>query len=95
MKKIVAIVMGLVLLMVAMSFAQGAAPQRDSQKGTITSIDGSKLVMTGTRGFSKLETTFVLNGDTKKDGNLKVGAFVIVYFRIENNQKIAERVKTI
>ena len=95
MKRIVAGMMGLILLMAVASFAQAtkAEPERGSVKGTISSVDGGKLVVSGASGFQKFQTTFVLNADTKKEGNLKTGTYVIVYYKNVNNQKIATLVK--
>ena len=96
MKRIAAVMMGLILLMAVVSFGQVNIPLPESGvvKGTIDSIDGSKLVVTHRVGdHGSLQTTFVLNSDTKKEGNLKTGTYVIVYYKNENNQKIATLVK--
>ena len=96
MKRIAAVMMGLILLMAVVSFGQVNIPLPESGvvKGTIDSIDGSKLVVTHRVGdHGSLQTTFVLNSDTKKEGNLKKGTFALVVYKTENNQKVATRVK--
>jgi hypothetical protein len=92
MKQIAAVMAGLILLVAAVSIAQTtqAKPETGSIKGTIESIDGSKVVVSHRVGdHGTAQTTFVLNADTKKEGSLKKGTFALVAYKVENNQKIA------
>jgi len=95
MKKVVAVMTGMLLLMAVAAFAQ--APKTKvttaSATGTITSVDEGKLVLSHKVKGKDETTTFILNADTKKEGDLKPGARVTVHYKVENNQNIATQVK--
>ena len=93
MRKTIAITAILFLLTAAFAFA---APQAKAAKaathqaaGTIKSIAADSLVIVHKVGTKEQETTFVLNADTKKEGDLKVGAKVTVHYKVEGGLNIA------
>jgi hypothetical protein len=63
-------------------------------RGTITSIDNDKLVLShkGKNGKAQ-ERTFMLNSKTEKKGSLTPGSSVSVHYRSENNQLVATAVQ--
>jgi len=95
MKRVVAIIGTMLLLMTVAAFAQvsKAKVATGSAVGTITSIDENKLVLSHKVKGKDESTTFVLNADTKKVGDLVPGAKVTVHYKVENNQNIATMVR--
>jgi len=61
--------------------------------GTISSVTGSSLVVTKGSGAAKKDETFVLNAQTKKEGNLQTGGKAAVQYKIEGTDKVATSVK--
>jgi hypothetical protein len=93
MRKTIAITAILFLLASAFAFA---APQAKTAKaathqatGTIKSVTADSLVVTHKVGAKEQDTTFVLNADTKKEGDVKAGAKVTVHYKVEGGKDIA------
>jgi hypothetical protein len=61
--------------------------------GTIVSLTPTKLVLATDDQGKKVETSFVLDPETHREGTLKSGATVTVSFRTEAKERIATRVK--
>jgi hypothetical protein len=95
MKKAVAVMTGLFLLITVAALAQApkAKATAASANGTISSIDESTLVLSHKVKGKDETTTFVLNAATKKEGDLKPGAKVTVHYKTEGGQHIATLVK--
>src|SRR5262245_53514798 len=73
------------------------APSKSATKvsrGTITSIDNDKLVLShkGKNGKAA-ERTFMLNSKTEKTGTLTPGSTVSVHYRSEKNELVATSVQ--
>lgn len=95
MKKAIALLTAVFLLAAVAASAQApkAKTTTASATGTITSIDEGKLVLSHKVKGKDETTTFILNADTKKEGDLKTGARVTVHYKVENNQNIATQVR--
>ena len=107
MKRVVTLIMGLMLVMAMAGFAkvrqgnsqaakteQSASSTRVHQAtGTISSVDANKLVLSHKVKGKEEETTFVLNDQTKKEGELKPGEHATVHYKIENKEDVATMVK--
>jgi hypothetical protein len=93
MRKTIVITAILLLLTSAFAFAaqqaNTAKPASSQASGTIKSIAADSLVVAHKVGAKEQETTFVLNADTKKEGDMKVGAKVTVHYKVEAGQNIA------
>jgi hypothetical protein len=63
------------------------------RSGTISSVTGSDLTLEHKWKGKDENTEFVLNSDTKKEGTLDKGEKAIVYYRMENKQRVATDVK--
>ena len=61
--------------------------------GTITSMTNSDLVLAHTYKGKQESTTFKMDANTKKEGTIDKGARVAVYFKDENHERIATKVK--
>jgi hypothetical protein len=103
MKRVVALMTGLILLMALAAFAQATktkapqapkpkAPVTKSASGTISTVSDTALVITHKVKGKDEQTTFVLNAQTRKTGDLAVGAHAMVHYTVENNQNIATSV---
>ncbi len=105
MKRVATLVTGLILVLALGAFAQGTSKATQTKStmtpsatvmtasGTITKVDANQLVLTRkVRGKEKV-TDFVLNDQTKKEGELKAGERATVRYRIENGKDIATMVK--
>jgi len=95
MKKIVAVMAGMLLLMAVAGFAQtttAKAPKMLEAKGTIVSMDDNSLVLDHKVKGKDTKTTFVLNADTKKEGKLEPKGKATVHYRVEGDQNIATMV---
>lgn len=105
MKRVVILITGLMLLMALAAFAQGTSQATKAKApttkaavahqamGTISSVEAGKLVLTRTVKGKREQTTFMLNDQTKKDGDLKAGEKVTVRYKVEKGQDIATSVK--
>jgi hypothetical protein len=58
-------------------------------RGTITSIDNNRVVISRHKNGKAEEKTFALNSQTARKGDLVVGSLVSVHYRTENNQNVA------
>ena len=61
--------------------------------GTISSIEANRLVLTHKVRGKEVQTTFMINDQTKKEGELKPGDKAMVHYRVENGKDIATMVK--
>lgn len=68
--------------------AKAAKPGKVS--GTISSVTDSSLVVAKAGGATE---TFVLNAQTKKEGNLQNGGKATVQYKLEGTDKVATSVK--
>ena len=96
MKKIVAVMAGLLLLMAVAGFAQtttAKAPKTLEAKGTVVSVDDNSLVLEHKVQGKATKTTFVLNADTKIEGKLAAKGKATVHYKVEGGQNIATMVK--
>ena len=71
--------------------AKAAKPGKFS--GTISSVSDSSLVVTKGSGATKKDETFVLNAQTKKEGNLQNGGKATVQYKVDGSNKVATSVK--
>lgn len=71
--------------------AKAAKPGKFS--GTISSVSDKSLAVTKGSGATKKDETFVLNAQTKKEGNLQTGGKAIVQYKLEGSNKVATSVK--
>ncbi len=104
MKKLTALMTGLMLLLAMAAFAQGTKPTGTKvhkakaevtrqASGTITSADANTLVLTHKVNGKEAQTTFVLNDQTRKQGELRSGEKATVHYREEGGQNVATMVK--
>jgi hypothetical protein len=94
MKKVMAVMAGLLLVMAVAAFAQTAkAPKTLEAKGTVVSVDENSLVLDHKVQGKDTKTTFVLNADTKKEGKLAPKGKATVHYKVEGGQNIATMVK--
>jgi len=63
--------------------------------GTVASVTGSELVLEHTYKGKEEKTKFVLNTDTKKEGNIEQGSHATVYYHFENKERVATEVKLV
>jgi hypothetical protein len=103
MKKVLVVIIGLCLLLSVAAFAQTKqAPKKVATPaakvitatGTIKSADATSLVITHKVSGKDTDMTFVLNADTKKDGDAKLtsGDKVTVHYKVDGSQNIATAV---
>lgn len=100
MRKAVVLAISLVLIMSLAAFAQGTmqkkapAPKATTHQatGTISSVDAASLALTHSVKGKEETTTFVLNDQTKKKGDLKAGEKATVHYMVENGQNVATSV---
>ena len=71
--------------------AKPAKPGKFS--GTISSVSDSSLVVSQGSGAAKKDETFVLNAQTKKEGNLQTGGKAAVQYKLDGSNKVATSVK--
>jgi hypothetical protein len=96
MKKIIAVMIGLCLQMTPAARAQTtkAEPAAKQVVGTISSFDGANTLVVANEINGKRElTTFVLNADTRKAGELKKGADATVQYIVNGKRNIATLVQ--
>jgi hypothetical protein len=96
MKKVVAVMLGLLLVMAVAGFAQttkAKAAKTLEAKGKVVSVDENSLVIEHKVQGKETKTTFVLNADTKKEGKLAANGTATVHYKVEGGQKIATMVK--
>ena len=93
MKKVVAVMAGLLLVMAVAAFAQTAKAKTLEAKGTVVSVDDNSLVLEHKVQGKDTKTTFVLNAETKKEGKLAPKGKATVHYKVEGGQNIATIVK--
>lgn len=93
MKKAVAVMAGLLLVMAVAAFAQTAKAKTLEAKGTVVSVDDNSLVLEHKVQGKDTKTTFVLNAETKKEGKLAPKGKATVHYKVEGDQNIATMVK--
>jgi hypothetical protein len=94
MKKTVAVLLGLALMLAVGAFAKTAstkskAAATQQASGKISTVDDSKLVLSHKVKGKEEQTTYVLNADTKKQGTPMVGAKATVHYKVENGENVA------
>jgi len=92
MKKATSIMAGLCLMIPGIVCAQSGNPTSTTKQimGTIRSFDGSTTLVVSSEVNGKRESsTFVLNANTKRTGELTKGADVIVQYRVDGDRNIA------
>jgi hypothetical protein len=90
MKALLATLMFAVVLAPLASAAQKPAAKAMKASGTVVSASDTSLVITSSK--TKKESTFVLNADTKKQGNLTAGAKVAVSYTMSGKDMVASSV---
>jgi hypothetical protein len=93
-KSTVFIALAMALLLVGSVWA--ANPKKSSNaatgmkmSGTIVSSSNSELVLSSPAKGKGQQETFVINPDTKTNGNLAAGSRATVRYKDENGQKVA------
>jgi hypothetical protein len=61
--------------------------------GTIRSITSSELVLTHDANGTQEESTFLLNSQTKTDGEIETGAHVSVCYKNQNHERVVTEIK--
>ena len=69
-----------------------AAATEMTSNGTIASIDATHVTINHQVKGKDESTTFVLNGDTKRDATLAAGAHVSIRYHKQNNDLVASSV---
>jgi uncharacterized protein YxeA len=109
MKKILTLMTGLLFLVAIAAFAQNTssgstkttATHEHKAKnsvthqatGTISSVDAGTLVLTHKVHGKEEQTTFSMNDQTRKQGELKSGDKATVHYKVEAGQNVATMVK--
>jgi hypothetical protein len=62
--------------------------------GTVASMTSNELVLDHTWKGKQEKTKFTLDSATKKQGDLKQGDHVVVYYQLEKGQRIATELKS-
>jgi hypothetical protein len=99
--KLMALIAGGALALSGSAFAQSSAPAAksvpaaaiSSTKGVVKSIDANQIVIDRKVRSGPKELTLVMNSDTQKEGDVKVGAEVTVHYRYDNRQDLATAIK--
>jgi hypothetical protein len=93
MRKAVAFTAVLFLLISAIAFAgpQAKPPKTATHQtsGVVKSFSADSLVVAHKVSGKEQDISFVLNADTKKEGDLKDGAKVTVHYKMEGGKNIA------
>jgi hypothetical protein len=74
-----------------MQAAAKPARKLPSMSGTIVSFNDSNLVLS--HGKKKLETSFMLNSETRREGTLSNGARATVWYRRDGANRIAAMIR--
>ncbi len=108
MKKVVTLLTGLFLMIAIAAFAGTAKSSKSNYTkttkttaetkthqatGTISSVDANSLTLSHKVKGKEEQTTFVMNDQTKKEGDLKSGEKVTVHYKKENDQNVATIVR--
>jgi len=62
------------------------------EKGTVSSMTSSELVLSRSVQGKQEQTTFKLDSSTKKEGAIEKGANVAVYYKDQNHERIATQI---
>jgi hypothetical protein len=103
MKRIIALMTGLVLLIALAAFAQATkgkaaqapkpkAPVTKTATGAVKTVSATALVITHKVSGKDEDMAFVLNSKTDTKGDAAVGARATVHYTVEANQNIATAV---
>ena len=76
--------------------AAAASPDKTARKhpsmsGTIVSLNDTTLVLS--HGKKKMETSFTLNSETKREGTLNPGIRATVWYRRSGNDRVATMIR--
>jgi hypothetical protein len=93
MKKIVAVMTALFLLVAVASFAHGAKAKVMEAKGKVVSVNDNSIVIDHKVQGKDTQTTFVMNAQTKKEGKLAPNGKATVHYKVESGQNVATVVK--
>ena len=101
MKRVVTVVTGLMLFLSLGIFIQGAMAKTTKSKnmvihqvtGTISSVEGNQLVLSHMMKGKEEQSTFVINDQTKKQGECKSGEKATIHYKVENGKDVATMVK--
>ena len=63
------------------------------ETGTVSSVTANELILDHTWKGKAEKTTFTLDSTTKKEGNLKQGDRLIVYYHVDKGQRVATDIK--
>ena len=75
------------------SQAKTSQPATHFTQGTIASIDANRMVIARKVRGKEEQTSFTLDSQTERNGNLAAGTRVSVQYREENGQKFAAAVR--
>lgn len=70
-----------------------AKPVTYHRMGTISSVTASDLVLEHKHKGKEETTKFVLNSDTKKEGNVDKGEMATIYYHMDNKERVATEIK--
>lgn len=70
-----------------------AKPVTYHRMGTIASVTASDLVLEHKYKGKEENTKFVLNSDTKKEGNVDKGEMATIYYHMDNKERVATEIK--
>ena len=73
--------------------AKTSQPATHFTQGTIASIDANRMVIARKVRGKEEQTSFTLDSQTERNGNLAAGTRVSVQYREENGQKVAAAVR--
>ncbi len=103
MKRGTALIATFMLLFAMAAFAKQSGSSAKTNKaksevtrqatGTISSADNGKLVLTHKVKGKDEQTSFVMNDQTRKQGDLRSGEKATVHYKVENGENIATVVK--
>ncbi len=101
MKRVAVWMMALMLLVSSASFLQGTAQAKPKAKasvthqatGVITSVEPNKVVLSHKVKGKEEQTTYIMNTQTKREGDLKSGEKAIVHYRVENKENVVTSIK--
>jgi hypothetical protein len=63
------------------------------ESGTASSVTANELILDHTWKGKAEKTTFTLDSATKKEGNLKQGDHLTVYYHLDKGQRVATEIK--
>lgn len=72
---------------------QSKALKTSVSRGTITSIDANRLVLSHKNKGKPEELTFTLGSETSRKGDMAAGTQVTVHYRTQNNEHMATSIQ--